>query len=53
MNCGVFAVTYTYHAARGYDVSKLKFDESLTLTFEILPKSAVIDTFITLQSDSP
>ena len=28
MNCGVFAIAYAYHAARGDDVSKLKFDES-------------------------
>ena len=26
MNCGVFAIAYAYHAARGDDVSKLKFD---------------------------
>ena len=29
MNYGVFAVAYAYHDARGEDVSKLKFDESV------------------------
>ena len=28
MNCGVFEIAYAYHAARGDDVSTLKFDES-------------------------